>query len=221
MLPAEYLQLYPDGYRKIRFNNFIQCYQQRSRPVMRPEHKADDKLYIDFAGDKQQIVDPRTGEIRSVEVFVAILPCSQLIYVEAVRSQKKEDLIKATENALVYFEGVPEEIVPDNLKSAVTKNNKYEAQLNEDFACFAEHYGCSVIPVRAYKPGDKALVEGAVKLIYRSIYTRLEERTFYDLNSLNAAIRVALETHNNTSFVGRDYSRREQFEDIEKTACGR
>jgi len=216
MLHAEYLQLYPDGYGKSRFNNFIQCYQQRSRPVMHLEHKAGDKMYIDFAGDKQEIVDPQTGEILSVEVFVAILPCSQLTYVEAVRSQKKEDLIKATENALVYFEGVPEVIVPDNLKSAVTKSNKSEAQLNEDFACFAEHYGCSVIPARAYKPRDKALVEGAVKLIYRSIYTKLEERAFYDLNSLNTAIRVALEGHNNTSFVGRDYSRREQFEDIEK-----
>ena len=88
--------------------------------------------------------------------------------------------------------------------------------MGEDFACFAEHYGCSVIPARAYKPRDKALVEGAIKLIYRSIYTKLDERTFYDLNSLNTAIRVALEGHNNSWFVGRDYSRREQFEDIER-----
>ena len=86
-------------------------------------------MYIDFSGDKREIVDSQTGEILSVEVFVAILPCSQLTYVEAVRSQKKEDLIKATELALVYFEGVPEVIVPDNLKSAVTRSNKYEAQL--------------------------------------------------------------------------------------------
>ena len=216
MLHAEYLQLHPDGYARSRFNNFIQRYLDRSRPIMHLEHKAGDKMYIDFAGTKQDIVDIETGEIQPVEVFVAILPCSQLTYVEAVRSQKKEDLIKATENALLYFGGVPEVIVPDNLKSAVAKSNKYEARLNEDFASFAEHYGCTVIPARAYRPRDKALVEGAVKLIYRSIYTKLEERTFHDLACLNAAIRVALEIHNNTLFFGRDYSRREQFEDIER-----
>ena len=216
ILHAEYLQLHPDGYARSRFNNFIQRYLDRSRPIMHLEHKAGDKMYIDFTGTKQEIVDIETGEIQPVEVFVAILPCSQLTYVEAVRSQKKEDLIKATENALLYFEGVPEVIVPDNLKSAVAKSNKYEARLNEDFASFAEHYGCTVIPARAYRPRDKALVEGAVKLIYRSIYTKLEERTFHDLASLNVAIRVALEIHNNTLFFGRDYSRREQFEDIER-----
>lgn len=216
MLHGEYLALHPDGYARSRFNNFIQRYLARSRPVMHLEHKAGEKMYIDFAGDKQHIVDKQTGEIFSVEVFVAILPCSQLTWVEAVKSQKKEDLITATENALLYFEGVPEVIVPDNLKSAVTKSSKYEAQLNEDFARFSEHYGCTVIPARAYKPRDKALVEGAVKLIYRSIYTRLEGRTFHDLASLNAAIRVALEIHNNTPFSGRDYSRREQFEEIER-----
>ncbi|KAA6305357.1 hypothetical protein EZS27_042991, partial [termite gut metagenome] len=135
---------------------------------MHLEHKAGDKLYIDFAGDKQSIVDVETGEIQQVEIFVGILPCSQLTYVEALRSQKKEDLIKATENALLYLEGVPQVIVPDNLKAAVTRGSKYEALLNEDFASLAEHYGCTVIPARAYKPRDKALVEGAVKLIYRS-----------------------------------------------------
>ena len=216
MLHAEYIQLHPDGYAQSRFKDFIRLYLERSRPIMHLEHKAGDKMYIDFAGNKQKIVDNETGEIQPIEVFVAILPCSQLTYVEAVRSQKKEDLIKATENALLYFEGVLKVIVPDNLKSAVTRSNKYEAQLNEDFASFAEHYGCTVIPARAYKPRDKALVEGAIKLIYRSIYTKLEERTFYDLSSLNAAIRVALEIHNNALFSGRDYSRREQFEDIEK-----
>lgn len=215
-LHVEYLGLHPDGYARSRFNEFIRNYLRRERPIMHLEHKAGDKLYIDFAGDKQSLVDKDTGEIIPVEVFVAILPCSQLTYVEAVKSQKKEDLISATEGALLYYEGVPDVIVPDNLKSAVTKSSKYEATLNEDFSGFAEHYGCTVIPARAYKPRDKALVEGAVKLIYRSIYTKLEDRVFHDLYSLNAAIRVALELHNNAPFCGRDYSRREQFEEIER-----
>ncbi|KAA6339006.1 hypothetical protein EZS27_013035 [termite gut metagenome] len=209
MLHTEYLSIHPDGYGRSRFNTFMQCYIDSSRPIMHLEHKA---------GDKQSIVDVETGEIQQVEIFVGILPRSQLTYVEALRSQKKEDLIKATENALLYFESVPQVIVPDNLKAAVTRGSKYEALLNEDFASFAEHYGCTVIPARAYKPRDKALVEGAVKLIYRSIYPKLEGRTFHDLTSINAAIRVALERHNNTPFSGRNYSRREQLEEIERDA---
>ena len=117
-----------------------------SNPVMHLEHKAGDKLFIDFAGDKLSIVDADSGEILPVEVFVAILPCSQLTYVEAVMSQGKEDLITACENSLHYMGGTPLAIVPDNLKAAVTRSSRYEATLNDDFASFAEHYGCAVMP---------------------------------------------------------------------------
>lgn len=220
-LHKEYLAKFPDGYGRSRFNNFIFLYIGQTHPTMHIDHKAGDKMYIDFTGQKLSIVDQSTGEIIEVEVFVAILGCSQLTYVEAVASQKKEDLIGVCENALHYFEGVPQAIVPDNLKSAVTKGSKYEAIINPEFASFADHYGTTVIPARVYKPRDKSLVEGAVKLIYRSIYTKIQERTFHDLKSLNSAIRVALELHNNTPFSGRDYSRRGQFEDIERSALGR
>ena len=152
-----------------------------------------------------------TGQTIPVEVFVSILPCNQLTYVEAVMSQREEDLIHACESALLFYGGTPAVIVPDNLKSAVNKPSRYEAELNEDFAAFAEHYGCVVIPARVRKPRDKALVEGAVKLVYRGIYTRLEGRVFHDLESLNAAIRVALELYNNSLLTGRSYSRREQY----------
>lgn len=216
MLHQEYKAKYPDGYSRSGFCRHLQLYQNTHKSVMHLEHKAGDKLYIDFAGQKLSIVDINSAEVIPVEVFVAILPCSQLTYVEAVASQRKEDLILACEHTLQYFERVPQVIVPDNLRSAVTKSSKYEAIINEDFASFAEHYAASVIPARAYKPRDKALVEGAVKLIYRSIYLRLEDRVFHDLKSLNAAIRVALEVHNNTPFSGRSYSRRDQFEEIER-----
>lgn len=177
-------------------------------------------MYIDYAGDKLSLIDRETGELISVEVFVSILPCSQLTYVETVMSQRKEDLIHACEASLLFYGGTPAAIVPDNLKSAVTKPSRYEAELNEDFASFAEHYGCVVMPARVRKPRDKALVEGAVKLIYRSIYTKLDGREFYDLESLNAAIRVALELHNNALLTGRNYSRREQYEEIERDCMG-
>lgn len=220
-LHKEYIAEHPDGYSLASFDRFIQRHVGMSSPVMHLEHKAGDKLFIDFAGDKLSIVDVGSGEILPVEVFVAILPCSQLTYVEAVMSQKKEDLIAACENSLHYIGGTPLAIVPDNLKAAVTKSSRYEATLNDDFASFAEHYGCAVMPARAYKPRDKALVEGAVKLIYSSIYPYLEGRVFHDLPTLNAAIRVTLEIHNNTPFVGRNYSRRGQFEEIERPTLGK
>ncbi len=110
-------------------------------------------MYIDFAGKKLYLIDRDNSRV-AIEVFVAILGCSQLTYVEAVSSQRKEALIKACENALHYFKGVPQVIVPDNLRSAVTKGSKCEAVTNADFACFAEHYGTTVIPARAYKPRD-------------------------------------------------------------------
>lgn len=219
MLHLEYINKYPDGYGRSRFNTAILVYNQMTKPVMHIDHKAGDKLFIDFAGSKLQVTSNDKIE-RDVEVFVAILGCSQLTYVEAVESQRKEDLIKACENALHYFEGVPGAIIPDNLRSAVTKGSKYEAVINDEFACFAEHYSVTVVPARVYKPRDKSLVEGAVKLIYRSIYSRLDGRVFYDLEALNAAIRPALEIHNNKPFASRNYSRREQFEEIEREALG-
>ena len=221
MLYREYKERHPEGYSRSRFCDYLMRHQVANSVVMHLEHKAGDKLFIDFAGKKLSIVNKDSGEILPVEVFVAILPCSQLTYVEAVATQKKEDLITACEHTLQYIEGVPQVIVPDNLKAAVTKSSKYEAVINDDFADFADHYGCSVIPTRAYRPRDKALVEGAVKLIYRSIYLRIEERIFHDLPTLNAAIRVALEVHNNAPFSGRSYSRRDQFEEIERMTLGK
>ena len=216
-LHEEYVKKHPDGYSRSHFNNAIMVYLQLSRSVMHIEHKAGDKMYIDFAG-KKLFLSGNDNIRQDVEVFVAILGCSQLTYVEAVASQKKEDLIAACENALRYFGGVPEAIVPDNLRSAVTRGSRYEAVLNDEFAAFAEHYATTVIPARAYKPRDKSLVEGAVKLIYRSIYNKLDNSRFETLEQLNSAIVPLLEIHNNKPFSGRNYSRREQFEEIEREA---
>ena len=218
MLWQQYQQQHPDGYAITQFYKHYSHYVKRAKPVMHMEHKAGDKMFIDFAGEKLGIVDKDSGELQQVEVFAAILGCSQLTYVEAVVSQKKEDLVKACENALHYFEGVPAAIVPDNLKSAVTKSSRYEPTINETFADFAEHYGTVVLPARAYRPKDKALVEGIVKIIYRSIYTVVSNEIYSSLEGLNAAIWQALEVHNTTPFKGRDYSRRQQFEEIERAS---
>lgn len=138
-------------------------------------------MYVDFAGDKLSITDPTNGQSIAVEVFVAILPCSHYTFCKAVATQRKEDIIGACEDALRFYGGAPMVIVPDNLKSAVNRPDKVEPIINQDFATFAEHYGCVVMPARVRRPRDKALVENAVKLIYRHIYPSLRSSTFHNL----------------------------------------
>jgi transposase len=213
-----YKHQYPEGYGLTQFYKYYRLYSNQVKPVMVMEHKAGDKMYIDYAGKKLSITDSVTGEITQVEVYAAILGCSQLTYVQAIESQKKEHLILCSENALHYFGGVPRAIVPDNLKSAVTKSSKYEPIINESFASFAEHYGLAVLPARAYRPKDKSLVEGVVKISYNRIYAEIEKYVFHSLEALNKAISEELEKHNNKRFSGRDYSRRALFEEVEREA---
>ena len=120
------------------------------------EHIAGDKLFIDFTGKKLSIVDRRTGEVKEVEIFVATLGFSQFTYVEALPSQKKEWFIQATQNAFVYFGGVPRVLVCDNLKAGVTQASRYEAEINKDYLAMANHYGITVLPARSAKPRDYA-----------------------------------------------------------------
>ena len=115
-----------------------------------------------------------------------------MTYAEASMSQKKEDFVESVENALLFFGGVPQAIVPDNLKSAVTKSHRYEPTINETFLDFAEHYGTTILPARSYRPKDKALVEGAVKILYTRIYSVLKDQQFFSLKSLNSAIKTLL-----------------------------
>ncbi len=212
---GDYIVKHPDGVKLTQFGEHYRRWRKRVNSSMHIEHKAGDKMYVDYAGDKLQIVDILTKEIIKVEVFVAILGASQLTYVEASMSQKKEDFIFSCENALYYFKGAPLAIVTDNLKSAVIKPSKYEPTLNESFRDFVEHYHMTALPAGPYKPRHKALVEGAVKLIYQSIYTKVRENIYNTLDEINTAIWQALEQHNNNLLKGRPYSRRKLFEEIE------
>jgi len=211
---------FPEGLQYTQFCFYYNQWKAIVNPVMHLDHKAGDKVYIDFAGKKLQIIDPSSGEIQDVEVFVAILGASQLTYVEAVLDQSKESLICVCENALHYFGGVPSAIVPENLKAAVTRSNRHEPTLNETFSDFADHYQTSVLPARANGPRDKALVEGAVKIVYNRIYAPLRKNTYHTLQELNTAIRYQLELHNNCQLKGRSYSRRSQFEEVERHSLG-
>lgn len=213
---AEYSAGHPDGYKHAQFEALLRRYRYQIKAIGHVEHPAGDQMYVDFAGDKLEVTDAETGEVRSVEVFVAILPCSHYTYCEAVWSQKKDDFILACENALHFYGGAPMAIVPDNLKSAVIKSDRNESVINEEFAAFAEFYNCAVYPARVRHPKDKALVENAVKLMYRSVYEDIKGQVFHDLASLNEAMLKSLDVFNRRKLTGRKESRRELFEEVEK-----
>jgi len=209
----QYVELHPDGYRLSQFKQYYLQWLKVRNPVMHIEHKAGEKMYVDYAGQKLLIIDPEKEDTAVAEVFVAVLGSSQLTYVEATYSQQKEDFITSCENALHYFGGVPNAIVTDNLKAAVTRSNRYEPTLNEAFKDFVSHYSMAALPAAPYKPKYKALVEGAVKLIYRSIYSVVKGKIYSHLDMLNSTIREALEEYNNRPMKGRPYSRRQLFEE--------
>lgn len=201
------------------YTQFMEHYNRNYKQVkgsMKLEHEPGKEMYIDFAGKKLSYVDKQTGEIIPVEVFVSILPNSQYTYVQVCASQKKEDLIQCCTNALHFYGGVPLAVVSDNLKSAVSRSSKYEAQINRSFKDFASHYGCVVNPTRAYSPQDKALVENAVHLVYQRIYYPIRDMTFFSLEELNQEIQTRLVHYNQLLFQRKEASRVELFQSVER-----
>jgi transposase len=216
VLWGEYKGQHPDGYSYSQFCDHFRQWKRSHSSTLHFEHEPADKLFIDFTGKKLTIVDPQTGEVSQVEIYVAVLGYSQLTFILAVPSQQKENFIYATEEAFYFFGGVPRALVPDNLKSAVQTADKYEAEVNPDFLDFANHYGTTVLPARSYKPRDKALVERAVNIAYSRIFAPLRNQVFYSLFSLNQAISDLLAVHNQQCFQQRPISRRQLFEQDEK-----
>ncbi|MBM3703269.1 MAG: IS21 family transposase [Actinobacteria bacterium] len=212
----EYIADNPNGYSYARTTWHYRVWKQASQSTMHIEHKAGDKMFVDFAGQKLQIVDRKTGEIKDVEVFVAILGASQLTYVEAVETQKSSDWIRANENAFLKFGGVTSAIVPDNLKSAVTNPNKYEPDINPEYEDFARHYGTVILPARSGKQKDKALAECAVKIVYQRIFAPLRDRIFYSTLELNEEIADLTDRHNSIPFQKLKISRYGLFLEVEK-----
>jgi transposase len=207
----EYRQVHPDGFSKTQFYFHFKRWSNKVTPTLRIEHVAGDRIYIDFAGQTLSYVDEDTGEILKAQVFVAILGWSQYGYVEALRSQEVDEFIGGCENAFHFFGGVPLAVVPDNLKSAVTKPHRYEPDLNENFKAFVDHYGTSCVPARVRKPQDKAHVENLVKLIYQRIYTQLSPDHILTLKELNKQILQHLREHNEHPIKGIDQSRSQRW----------
>ena len=212
----EYRKENADGYNRTQFCYHFQIWRNSLEVAMHIDHKAGEKMFIDFTGKKLKVYDRKTEIGREVEVLVAILGASQLTYVEAVESQKKECWIKVNDNALWYIGGVPQAIVPDCLKSAVEDSNQYEPDINPEYNDFARHYGIVILPARPNTPKDKAMVESAVNIVYTRIFAPLRNRIFYSIEELNIAIWELLEIHNNKKFQRMNVSRRELFNEIEK-----
>jgi len=151
---------------------------------------------VDFVGDTLAYVDREIGEMVKVQVFVACLPCTDYAYAICVSSQRSEDFIYAIEQCLLSFGGAPRILVPDNLKAAVIKSDRYEPEINNTLEDMGNHYGFVVIPARPRKPKDKSLVEDQVRLIYRCVYAKLRNQTFFSIEELNQAVSEKVKEHN-------------------------
>lgn len=211
LLWEEYRKEFPQGYGQTQFCHHLSQHLQARKPSMVLQHQPGEKLFIDFAGKTLSYTDRHTGEVIPCQVFVACMPHSDYSFVMAVRSQSLPDFLYALQCCLNELGGVPRILVTDNLKSAITKAHRYEPDVNRALEDFANHYNTTVVPARAYKPKDKALVENQVKLIYTRIYAKLRNEIFLDLGSLNKAIKDKTKDHNQTRMQQKPYSREECF----------
>jgi len=212
----QYKEAHPEGYGYTQFKHHVQAYAKNKGASFVVQHKYGDKLFIDFTGQKLKVVDRHSGEVEEVEVFIALLGGSQYTYVEACPSQSMEHFIRCTVNCLEFIDGVPQALVPDNLKAAVNKASNYEPLLNRQYQAMGLHYNTVVVPARAGKPRDKALVEGAVKLVYQRVFYPLRNHIFFSLAELNEHIRALLGPFNEQLFQGRGYSRKALFAQHER-----
>jgi len=212
----EYLYKHPEGYGYTQFNEHYNNWLGQTKASGKFTHKAGDKLLVDYTGKKLHVVDKATGEVQDVEVFVGILPCSGYTFIEASRSQQREDFIGSINNCFQFLGGSTKAIVPDNLKSAVSKACKYEPILNKTLKDLALHYGCVINPTRSYSPQDKAMVEGAVRLVYQRIFFAIRDMTFFSLDELNDQLKKELVTYNDYLMVTYQASRRKLFVELEE-----
>lgn len=218
LLWQEYKEANPNGYQ---YSWFCQRYRKWSGKldlVMRQEHRAGEKLFVDYAGQTVAIIHPDTGQVSQAQIFVAVLGASNYTFAEATRSQSLPDWIGSHVRAFRFFGGVPEVVVPDNLASGVSKSCRYEPDINPTYQDMANHYDTAVLPARVRKPRDKAKVENGVLVVERWILARLRNRRFFSLVELNQAISELLSDLNKRSFKKMDGCRRSHFEAIDQPA---
>jgi transposase len=218
LLWEEYRAVHPDGYGRSQFCELYHRHGRTLDPVMRFDHKAGDKLFVDFSGKRPCFVDRETGQVIEPELFVAVLGASSRIYAVAVASQQIPDWTRAHVGAFEYFGGVPACVIPDQLKSGVKSSCKYDPEINPVYAELCAHYGVTAIPARPGEPRDKAKVENGVLNAQRRILAALRNRSFFSLVELNEAIALELEKLNNRPMQGVGKSRDQLFEELDKPA---
>jgi transposase len=208
-----------EGLKPYQYSQFCELYatwRGHLKPSMRRVHRAGEKAFLDYSGRKPKLNDRETGEVREVELFVMVLGASNYTYAEATYTQKLPDFVGSTIRGFEFFDGVPEVIVPDQLRSAVKGPDRYEPDINATYLDMAQHYEVTVIPARPRKPKDKAKVENAVLVVQRWILARLRRRTFFSLEELNQAIWELLEELNERPFQKLSGSRRSAFESLDR-----
>ena len=218
LLWYEYKQVNPDGYQYSQFCHLYRQWVKKLDVTLRQEHRAGEKLFLDYAGQTVPIIDPATGEIHHAQIFIAALGASNYTFSEATMSQDLASWIRSHVHAFEFFGGVPQILVPDNLKTGVTNPCRYEPDINPTYQDLAEHYGTTVIPARPGKPRDKAKVESAVLVAERWILAALRNHTFFSLQELNRAIREKLSELNNRRFQKLNSTRKILYESIDKPA---
>jgi transposase len=216
ILWEEYRETHPDGYGYSRFCDLLRGFERRLTPVMRQHHVAGEKAFVDYSGKRVAIVDPETGEIREAEIFVGVLGASNLTYAEATWTQKLPDWTGAHVRMFRFFGGAPKLLVPDNLKSGVSKSSFYDPEINRTYGAMAAHYSVGILPARPRKPRDKAKVEAGVRFAQTYILGRLRRMTFFSLAECNAAIAQAMQRMNERTMRKLGLSRRELFDRIER-----
>lgn len=218
LLWEEYKAREAQGYGYSRYCELYQQWRGRADLTMRQVHVAGEKLFVDYCGQTVPVIDAKTGESREAQVFVAVWGASNYTYAEATWSQGLSDWIGSHVRAFEYSGGLPEAVVPDNLRSGVSKACRYEPELNPTYQDLATHYGVVVLPARVRKPRDKAKVEVGVQVVERWILARLRHQTFFSLGQLNQAIRALLPRLNERPFRKLPGSRRSLFESLERPA---
>jgi len=220
LLWEEYIETYQQGYGYSQFCFHLRQQLIARKPGMKLEHKPADKLFVDFAGKPLYYIDMSTAELISCQVFIASLPFSDYCFAMVVASQQIADFLYALGCCLNDIGGTPAVLVPDNLKSAIVKADRYEPEVGRAMEDFANHYNITVIPARPRKPKDKALVENQVNLVYTRVYAKLRNQQFFDLASLNQAVKERIKDHNQTRMQQKPFSREEHFLAAEKHLLG-
>jgi transposase len=218
ILWEEYEAVHPQGYGYSRFCQLYRDFERRLSPTMRQTHVAGHKAFVDYSGKKVPIADPLTGEVRMAEIFVAVLGASSLTYAEATWTQALPDWIGAHVRMFRFWGSAPRLLVPDNLKSGVTKSSFYDPEVNRTYGKMAVHYNVGILPARPRKPKDKAAVEAGVRFAQAYILGRLRNVTFFSLAECNAAIAAAVERMNGREMRRLGASRRQLFDTIERPA---